>query len=176
MTENTDETSHVPMVIDTPDHDDSMADKPSVAERVEQARAKAVDIGTSARDLVERHPLAAMAGGIALGLVIGGLATSRRRKPVPANVASGLGSKATALAALAAELAVNYAGKAADAGREGVHKLEDIGSDAGGLISEQAGEARRKAGDIAEVAANLARDAAEAAIARASHIAARLKR
>ncbi len=57
-----------------------------------------------------------------------------------------------------------------------MHKLEDIGSEAGGKLAEGAGEARKKATDLAEVAANAAREAADVALAKASELAARLKR
>jgi hypothetical protein len=155
-------------------------------DRVAQARAKATEVGTTVRQVVEQHPIAALAGGIALGLVVGKLATGRRKATPVSNLAklaapaeqaaAGLSKKATALATLAAEVAMAYAAKAAEAGRESVHKLEDIGSDAGGKLADGAGEARRKAGDLADVATHAAREAADVAIAKASELAARFKR
>lgn len=169
------------------DHADELAETASpAAERLAQAKAKAAEVGSTVRQVVEQHPLAALAGGIALGLVVGKLASGSRKAPPagpltrlagPAeDAAAGLSRKAGALASLAAEVAMAYAAKAAEAGRESVHKLEDIGSDAGGKLAEGAGEARKKAGDLAEVAAQVARDAADAALAKASELANRFKR
>jgi hypothetical protein len=186
------ETEQNPVVVAnaplTPDVPSATAepavDQPS--DRLAQVRTKAAEAGSSVRQIVEQHPLAALAGGIALGLVVGKLA-SGRRKPVPRNAfadlaapieqaAAGLGKKTSALASLAADVALAYAAKAADAGREGVHKLEDIGSDAGGKLAGGAHEARKKAGDIAEAAAGVAREAADLAIAKVNELASRLKR
>ncbi|MCW1986159.1 UNVERIFIED_ORG: hypothetical protein M2348_001909 [Sphingomonas sp. R1F5B] len=181
MSDDTKQTPELTPVVPAQEETSSQA-----SDRVAQARAKAAEVGSTVRQVVEQHPLAALAGGIALGLVVGKLAT-RSRKPTAAStfaslaepaeqVAAGLGKKASTLATLAAEIALAYAAKAADAGREGVHKLEDIGSEAGGKLAGGAGEARKKATDLAEVAANAAREAADVALTKASELAARLKR
>ncbi|NKJ41516.1 phage-related tail protein [Novosphingobium sp. SG720] len=158
----------------------------NTTDRLAQARAKAADVGSTVRQVVEQHPLAALAGGIALGLVVGKLAGRSRKAPPSRNfadfagpaeqAAAGLSKKAGALATLAAEVAMAYAAKAAEAGRDSVHKLEDIGSDAGGKLADGAGEARKKAGDLADVAGHVVREAADAALAKASELAARFKR
>lgn len=179
VTEETPTTGPTTSIVPTSPTGDTRAVEPTP---IEKARAKAAELGGNVRQAVEQHPMAALAGGLALGLVVGGAILGGRamrlRKASPiaaAATAAGLGKKATALAAFAADVASSYAHKAGDAGREGIHKLEDLSHDTGARLHERSVEARKIAGELAEVATHAARDAAELAISRASELAARLK-
>lgn len=108
----------------------------------ERSAAFAQDAAGKARALVEEHPVAALAGGILLGaLVASALPTRPSRK---------LRKRASKLATLGAEMALAYAARAAEAGKDGVGKLEELGGSLGEKIGEGGSEARKRAGDLAE--------------------------
>ncbi|MBB3860437.1 hypothetical protein GGQ88_001703 [Novosphingobium hassiacum] len=160
----------------------NQADKPELRDKVDAAKARLAERTGNARpvdtvkSLIEEHPVASLAAGILLGALIAKALPSSGR----------MRSCAVGLATLAGKYAVDYAGKAAEAGREGLHKVEEVGgsvgtrlADVGGTvgsrIADGSGEARRKAVDFAEIARSAAADASEIAIRKVNEIASRLK-
>ena len=131
------------------------------------------------KGLIEQHPVAMLAGGILIGaLIASALPRGKSRAQggtlarTPAKMTSALGTEAARLAAMGAQMAVAYAARAAQAGRDGTGKLEDLGE----IISETSGEARRKTGEMADVASTALREMSAVALRHAAEIAARLKR
>ena len=129
------------------------------------------------KGLIEQHPIAMLAGGILIGALIAsalprGKARAPARSGSPANAAGALGKQATRLAAMGAQLAAAYAARAAQAGREGTERLEDLG----GIISDTSGEAKRRTGEMADLASTALREMSTVALRHAAEIAARLKR
>lgn len=149
----------------------------AVREKVEAAKARvaAAGPGKTVKTLVDEHPVAMLAGGILLGALVA-RAWPKRRSAAREVVDSRLGKRAVALAALGAEIASAYATRAAEAGRESVAKLEDIGGSVGGKIAEGGEEARKRAADLTEVAVSSAREAGETALRRLIEIATRLRK
>lgn len=142
--------------------------------------AKARDMARSGAEtvkgVIEEHPVAALAGGILIGALI---ARMIPRRIAPLSPVKKAGKSASALAALGAELAVAYATKAAEKGREGVHKLEDIGGTVGeklgDTISGGASEAKKRAVDFSEIATAALREVGEIALRRANEFKDRIK-
>ncbi len=123
------------------------------AERHEQSFLdRAGETALEAKDkftaFAKEHPVATVAGGIALGVLVAGMFKGPRR------AAAKGGTKVAGLAALGADLAVAYASKAYEAAKEAgddsLDWLEDVGSIAGK-------RARSLGSDAADYAAN-ARD------------------
>lgn len=103
---------------------------------------------STARAVVEDHPIAAIAGGILLGALAA--------RYLPRLGFGKLGRRAVTIAAAGAELASLYGSRAAEtageAAREGREKLGEIGGSLGDTIGETAGEAKRRSLDLADVA------------------------
>jgi len=143
-------------------------------DRIDAAKARnaAQSALDSSRKVIEEHPIAALAGGILIGALIArALPRSVARTP-----ARKLGKSALSLATMASELAVAYAAKAAEAGRGGVDRLEDIGGSVGGKMAEGGAEARRVATDIAGIARSGLKEAGEVALRHVSEIASKIKK
>ncbi|QCI92812.1 hypothetical protein [Novosphingobium sp. EMRT-2] len=149
----------------------------AVREKIESAKARvaASSPAKTVKTLVDEHPVAMLAGGILLGALVA-RAWPKRRSAAKEVVDSRLGKRAVALAALGAEIATAYATRAAEAGREGVARLEDIGGSVGGKIAEGGEEARKRAVDLTDVAVSSAREAGETALRRLIEIATRLRK
>lgn len=169
------ETDHTP---DSPDT--------TLAERIEAARLRSNDLATNAanraREFAHEHPVATMAGGIAVGaLIAGALARRKKRKAAAATPtvatpeatppeamnadalnADAMNERLTRLAALGADLALRYATRAAAAGKDGVGRIEErIGERLGHL--EGVGE---KGAGVAEAVLAKLREAGESALHR----------
>ena len=159
--------------IETGEHDPNAA----VREKIEAAKARvaASSPAKTVKTLVDEHPVAMLAGGILLGALVA-RAWPKRRSAAKEVVDSRLGKRAVALAALGAEIATAYATRAAEVGREGVARLEDIGGSVGGKIAEGGEEARKRAVDLTDVAVSSAREAGETALSRLIEIATRLRK
>lgn len=103
------------------------------------------------------HPIATVAGGLALGVLISGLFKGSPTRKLGSKV----GTRAAGLAAIGTELALTYAQQAMDAadhaGRVGAHKLGDLGDS----IGSTARHLRRSGSDTA--------DSASKRISRALH-------
>lgn len=159
-------------------NDNAPAEKTDLRDKVEAAKTRLAERTANARPvetvktLIAEHPVASVAAGILLGALIA--------KALPS---SGRFRKGAAgLATVAGKYAVDYAMKAAEAGREGLHKVEeaggklaDAGGTMGGKIAESSSEARRKATDLAEVARAAAIEASEIAIRKMTELASRIK-
>jgi ElaB/YqjD/DUF883 family membrane-anchored ribosome-binding protein len=119
-------------------------------DRAGEAAIEAKDRFTA---FAKEHPIATVAGGLAVGILIAGLFKGPRRAAMKG------GSKAAGLAALGAELAVAYAQQAMEAaneaGRAAAPKLERFGDSA-----RSAGrEAAHRATDASESAVAITREA-----------------
>lgn len=152
----------------------------NLRDKIEAAKVRSAEMAGSsarkARDFVEEHPVAVVAGGLVLGaLIAGAFARSRRQDKTASGVIADGSAKLSKLAAIGAELAMAYAAKAAEAGKDGVGRLEDLGGTVGGKISEGGAEAKKRATDIAEIAMAGARGAGEAALRRAHDLAAKIR-
>jgi len=159
-------------------NDNTPAEKTDLRDKVEAAKTRLAERTANARPvdtvktLIVEHPVASVAAGILLGALIA--------KALPS---SGRFRKGAAgLATVAGKYAVDYAMKAAEAGREGLHKVEeaggklaDAGGTMGGKIAESSSDARRKATDLAEVARAAAIEASEIAIRKMTELASRIK-
>ncbi|MGB3797111.1 MAG: hypothetical protein WA957_12495 [Alteraurantiacibacter sp.] len=112
---------------------------------------KASDAGDAFTSFVKEHPLAAAAGGVALGVIVAGMFKGPRRA-----AATG-GAKAVGLAAIGAEIASSFAsellGDAKDVGRAGARRAGDVGD----AIGDRARSARRDAAYQADRAGDSAR-------------------
>jgi hypothetical protein len=160
--------------------DTPVSDK-NLAERIEAARARSNELAANAtnraREFVHEHPVATIAGGIAVGaLIAGALAQRKKRKAVPAADTPDTATdndatiaRLTRLAALGADLALAYAARAASAGKDGVSRIEErIGEQLGhlGQIGEGVGE---KGAGLADVVLGKLREAGESALQRLIH-------
>lgn len=118
---------------------------------VDRAGEAAIEAKDKFTAFAKEHPIATVAGGLAIGILVSGLF---KRSPTRK-----LGSKAAGLAAIGAEFALAYAQQALEAaneaGKVGASKLEDLGSSA-----RSAGRAgAERAGDLSETALQVSRDA-----------------
>ena len=160
----------------TEDHFDDSTDGSDLRSRLDAARERTARLTRAsteaAREVVEAHPFAAVAGGILLGVLVGKALSGRRSAPTTAN---SLGKRASALATLGAELATAYLARAADAGRESAGKLEDVGQSLGGKLANGTDDMKKRAFDFAEAATAVAKDAADVALRRANEFASRIR-
>mgnify|MGYP000309583709 CR=1 FL=1 len=122
----------------------------STTQKVADKASEASDAFTG---FVKEHPIAATAGGLALGILVAGMFKGPRRAAVRG------GTKAVGLAAIGAEIASAFASEllddAKDLGRAGARRAEDM-SDS---IGDRARSVRRdatyqadRAGDAARIA------------------------
>ena len=99
---------------------------------------------------IDDHPLAMLAGSMVLGAIAASL--------IPASFARKLGSRALGLAAVAGELGALYGGKALEAAAEGARAGQDRLEDLGETLADQSTDARRRAAELAAIAAKGARE------------------
>lgn len=120
----------------------------TTGQKVAEKASEASDAFTG---FVKEHPLAAAAGGVALGILIAGMFKGPRQAAVRGR------TKAVSLAAIGAEIASSFASEllddARDLGREGARRAGDA-SDA---ISDRARSIRRDASYQADKASDAAR-------------------
>ena len=122
----------------------------TVFDRAGEAAIEAKDKFTA---FAKEHPIATVAGGVALGVLIAGLFKAPRRAAMKG------GSKAAGLAAIGAELALAYAQQAmeaaGEAGKAGAKRLDGFGDTArsGGQ------DAAHRASDAGETAMAVTREA-----------------
>jgi hypothetical protein len=109
---------------------------------LDRAGERAIEAKDKFAEFAKEHPIATVAGGIAVGVLIAGLFKGPRRAAMRG------GSKAAGLATLGAELALGYAQQAmetaTEAGRAGAKRLEPLGEtarDVGRDAAERAGDA-----------------------------------
>ena len=101
----------------------------------------------------KEHPIATVAGGVALGVLVAAMFRGPRRAAMRG------GSKAAGLAAIGAELALSYAQQAMEAaneaGRAGAKRLDGFGDTAKSVGRDAA----HRAGDAGETALSATREA-----------------
>lgn len=122
---------------------------------VDRAGERAIEAKDKLVDFVREHPVATVAGGLALGVLISGLFKRSPTRKLGGRAAKTAGS----LAAIGAEFALGYAQQALtaanEAGKAGAEKLEDLGSTA-----RSAGrDAAERAGELGDAARSATRDA-----------------
>ena len=158
--------------------------EPSLSERIEAARERSNELAStatkSARDFVHDHPVATIAGGIAIGALIAGAFASRLpRKTASAAKAAGsdidvISDRLSHLASLGADLALAYVARAAVAGKDGVGKFEERFGEQLSKLNDEAGkttaQASRKASGLADLMISTLRDASETALSRLNKI------
>jgi len=117
---------------------------------VDRAGEKAIEAKDKFVEFAKEHPIATVAGGVAIGILVSGLF---KRSPTRK-----LASRGAGLAAIGAELALAYAQQAmtaaAEAGKAGADKLEDIG----GTARHYGSDAAERAGELSQSARAIARD------------------
>ena len=113
-------------------------------------KAKRSDGGNFFDRALYDHPLALLAGSMVLGAIAASL--------MPASWGRKLGSRALGLAAVAGELGALYGGKALGAAAEGARVGQDKLEDLGETLADQSADARRKAVELAGIAAKSARE------------------
>ncbi|QZH74756.1 MAG: hypothetical protein JY451_14020 [Erythrobacter sp.] len=132
----------------------------TLTERASEGASDAADAFT---DFVKKHPLAAAAGGVAIGILIAGMFKG------PRQAAARGGAKAAGLAAIGAEIASGFASQlldgATDLGREGARRAGDLTDTAGDRARAIGRTTTHKVGDAAD-AARIARRETGKAIAR----------
>lgn len=120
---------------------------------VDRAGEAAIDAKDKFVAFAKEHPLATVAGGVALGVLIAGMFKAPRR------AAARGGAKAAGLAAIGAELALAYAQQAmeaaSDAGRAGARHLDGLGDTARSVGRDAA----HRASDAGETAMAATREA-----------------
>jgi hypothetical protein len=119
----------------------------------DRAGEAAIDAKDRFTAFAKEHPIATVAGGVALGVLVAGLFRGPRRAAIKG------GSKAAGLAALGAELALAYAQQAmeaaSDAGKAAAPKIERFGDAA----RSTGRDAAHRAGDAGEAALSATREA-----------------
>ena len=149
------------------EQDSNLADRLEAAR--ERSNAFAAGAATRAREFVHDHPVASVAGGIAIGALIAAALARRNRDrtAMPGALVHGLtAARLAQIATVGAEFALAYATRATNAGKDGVGRVEDTIIEQLGQIGTNGAEAGRKLGDIADVALKTLRDAGEAAMQR----------
>ncbi len=109
---------------------------------------QARDAAEAATGFVKRHPLATIAGGITLGLIIGALTRPGRR------LTSRVGRRSGALAALAADAALAYGLRMLDGANDLARTAGDRFEDLGDSVGTQARGLRRDAAYRADIASD----------------------
>jgi ElaB/YqjD/DUF883 family membrane-anchored ribosome-binding protein len=128
----------------------------TLAERADAARSQAVEFARA-------HPLALIAGGLALGIAISALFPRSPTRKIGKQVGKKMGSRAASLAALASEFAILYGERALEAAQEarrtGQDRIEDFGDAAGDRARRLKREAAHVAGSASDGARAFTRDA-----------------
>jgi hypothetical protein len=118
---------------------------------VDRAGERAIEAKDRFTAFAREHPVATVAGGLAIGALVSGLFKRSPTRRLGRKAAKAAGS----LAALGAELAIVYAQQAMEAANEaghaGAEKLEELGDAARGA-TERAGEHASEWGDAARTA------------------------
>lgn len=135
--------------------------EPTATQRVTQKASEAGDAFTA---FVREHPLAAAAGGVALGILVASLFKG------PRQAAARGGARAISLAAIGAEMASSFADEllddARELGREGVRRAEHLGREGAHKVedfSDAVGDRARSIRRDATYSASRASDAARIA-------------
>lgn len=165
MTDTTDQTDakreEIMARIAAAEEREAIRGGPSLTTTASETASDAADAFTS---FVKEHPLAAAAGGVALGILVASMFKAPRQAAVRG------GTKAIGLATIGAEIASGFAAQlmddAGDLGREGARRVEDMSDVAGDKARSIGRKANHKVSDVAD-AARIARRETGKAIARA---------
>jgi len=126
---------------------------------VDRAGEAAIEAKDRFVEFAKEHPIATVAGGVALGVLVSGLF---KRSPTR-KLGNAAAKRAGTIAALGAEFALAYAQQAMaianEAGREGAHKLGELGETVGSTARSTGRAAAGRAGDLTEAARIVTRDA-----------------
>lgn len=121
---------------------------------VDRAGERAIEAKDKFVAFAKEHPVATVAGGIAVGVLISSLF---KRSPTRK-----AGSKAAGLAAVGAQLAWGYAQQAIaaaqEAGRHSAERLDELGDSIGKSARTTGKDAADRAGQFAENAKSIAHD------------------
>ena len=127
---------------------------------LDRAGESAVEAKDKFTAFAKEHPVATVAGGLAIGFLIAGMFRAPRQAAIKG------GTKAAGLAAIGAELAMAYAAKALDAAKEagsdGADWLGEASKTFGSKARELSGEAAEYAGSARESAMRSGKSAAKA--------------
>ena len=127
---------------------------------LDRAGESAVEAKDKFTAFAKEHPVATVAGGLAIGFLIAGMFRGPRQAAIKG------GTKAAGLAAIGAELAMAYAAKALDAAKEagsdGADWLGEASKTFGSKARELSGEAAEYAGSARESAMRSGKSAAKA--------------
>lgn len=118
---------------------------------LDRAGETAIEAKDKFTAFAKEHPVATVAGGLVVGMLIAGMFKGPRRAAVAG------GAKAAGLATLGAELAMAYAAKALDAAQEAGHEGAEWLGETGRSLSRAA---RDFGGDAADYAAETSDSAA----------------
>ena len=136
------------------------AERSSERTFLDRAGEGAIEAKDKFTAFAKEHPVATVAGGIALGVLIAGMFKGPRRAAIQG------GTKAAGLAAMGAELAMAYAAKALDAaqeaGHDGAEWLGETGRTLGSKARELGGDAADYAGTARESAVRTGKSATRA--------------
>ena len=126
---------------------------------VDRAGEAAIEAKDKFVAFAKEHPIATVAGGVALGVLVSSLF---KRSPTR-KLGKAATKRAGTIAALGAEFAMAYAQQAMtmanEAGREGAHKLGELGETVGSTARSTGRAAAGRAGDLTEAARIVTRDA-----------------
>jgi len=108
---------------------------------LDRAGERAIEAKDKFTAFAKEHPIATVAGGVAIGVLISGLFKRSPTRRLGGKAARRAGS----LAAIGAELALGYAQQAmeaaSDAGKAGAQRLDGLGDTARGVGRDAAGRA-----------------------------------
>lgn len=158
----------------------------TLREKVDAAKSRLAERTASSKSvqtvkgLIEEHPVASVAAGILLGALVAKALpsvgrSSNKAKGAAEDATSSLRKSASGLAAVAGKLAIDYATRAREAGRDGLHKVEELSGTVGERIADGSDEARRKAVDLSEIVRSAAIEASEAALRKVNELTSRIK-
>src|SRR6187402_2247011 len=125
---------------------------------VDRAGEKAIEAKDKFVEFAKEHPIATVAGGVAIGILVSGLF---KRSPTR-KLGGAAAKRAGTIAALGAEFALAYAQQAMtaanEAGREGAHRLGELGETVGDGARSTSRAALDRAGDLTDAARVVTRD------------------
>jgi len=126
---------------------------------VDRAGEAAIEAKDKFVEFAKEHPIATVAGGVAIGFLVSGLF---KRSPTR-KLGNAAAKRAGTIAALGAEFALAYAQQAVtaanEAGREGAHKLGELGETVGSTARSTGRAAADRASGLTEAARLVTRDA-----------------
>jgi hypothetical protein len=126
---------------------------------VDRAGEKAIEAKDKFFEFAKEHPIATVAGGVAVGILVSGLF---KRSPTR-KLGNAAAKRAGTIAALGAEFALAYAQQAMtaanEAGRDGAHRLGELGETVGETARSTGRAALDRAGDLTETARVVTRGA-----------------